>query len=86
MVAVVLDGVSARIHLHVLPDDELLARIGLVGVYRDGALAGLGQAGYAHDVALAFDVHVVAGLHRGQRLQRVGVAGLVPHIPQRTVL
>ena len=86
MVAVVLDGVGARIHIHVLTDNELLARVGFVRVNRYGALAGLGQAGDAHDVALAFVVHVVTGPHGGQLLQRVGVAGLVPDIPQRTVL
>jgi hypothetical protein len=44
MVAVVLDRVGAGIDVHVLIDDELLARIGLVGVDGDGALALLGQA------------------------------------------
>ena len=68
-----------------LVDDELLARVGLVGVHRDGALAGLRQAGDADDVAFALVVHIVAGLHGAQRLQRIGAAGLVPDIPQRAV-
>ena len=70
MVAVLLHGVSARIDVHVLVDDELLARVGLVGVDFHGALAGLRQAGDAQDVAVALGVNVVAGLDGAQRLQR----------------
>ena len=70
VVAVVLDGVGVRIDIHVLIDDELLARVGLVGVDLHGALAGLGQAGDAEDVAFAFGVDVVAGLDGAEILQR----------------
>ncbi len=73
------------IDVHVLIDDELLARIGLVGIDGDGALAGLGQAGDAENVALALGVNVVAGLDGAERLQRLGIAGLVPDVPQRAV-
>ena len=85
MVAVLLDGVGARIHIHVLVDDELLARVGLVGIHFYGALAGLRQAGDAQNVAVALGVHVVAGLHGAQRLQRIRIAGLVPDVPERAV-
>ncbi len=64
MIAVVLHRVVARIDIHVLVDDELLARIGLIGIDGHGALAGLRQSRNAHDVALALDVDVVAGLQR----------------------
>ena len=43
VVAVVLDGVGVRIHVHVLVDDELFPRVGFIGVHGDGALAGLRQ-------------------------------------------
>ena len=82
VVAVLLDGVGAGINVHVLIDDELFARVGLVGIDLDGALAGLGQSGDAENVAFALGVHVMAGLDGGERLQRVGVAGLVPDAPQ----
>ncbi len=64
MVAVLLDGVGVRIDVHVLIDDELLARVGLVGIHFDGALAGLRQAGDAQNVAFALGVHVMARLRR----------------------
>jgi len=76
VVSIVFDGVSAGIHVHVLIHDELLARIFFVGVNRNSALAGLGQTGDAHDVALAFDVEIVAGLHGVESLQRLRRAGL----------
>ena len=82
VVAVVLDLVSTRIDVHVLVDDELFARVFLVGIDGDGALAGLGKAGDAHDVSLAFDVNVMAGLDQIERLQRFRSAGLVPDVPQ----
>ena len=85
MVAVLLDGIGARIHIHVLVDDELLARVRLVGVHFHGALAGLGQAGDAQNISVALGVDVVAGLHGAQRLQRGRIAGLVPDVPQRAV-
>ena len=45
MVAVVLHRVGVRIHIHVLVDDELLARVGLVGVdlRRCACRAGAGR-------------------------------------------
>ena len=77
MVAVVLDGVGARIDVHVLVDDELLARVGLVGIDGDGALAGLRQAGDAEDVAVALSVDVVAGLRPCSRAcSESGLLGL----------
>ncbi len=68
-----------------LIDDELLARIGLVAIDLDGALAGLRQSGDAQNVALALGIHVVAGLDVAQGLERIGGAGPVPDIPQRAV-
>ena len=85
MIAVLLDGVGVRIDIHVLVVDELLARVGLVGVDVDGALAGLRKAGDAEDVAVALGVDVVAGLDGGQSLEGIGIAGLVPDVPERTV-
>ena len=71
VVTVILDDVSARVDVHVLIDDELALRIGLVGIDRDGALAGLGQAGYAKDIAVPFVVHVVTWLNGAKSLERV---------------
>ena len=39
VIAVLLDGVGAGINVHVLIGDELLARVGFVGVDLDDALA-----------------------------------------------
>jgi hypothetical protein len=76
VVAVLLDGVGARINVHVLIDDELLARIELVGFDLDGALAGLGKAGDADDVAVALLVHIVAGLNGARACSASGLVGL----------
>ena len=85
MVAVVLHGVGAGIHVHVLIVDQLLARIGFVLVDGDGALAGLGQAGDAHDVALTLDVDVVARGDVAESLERLRGGGFVPDAPQGVV-
>ena len=63
MVAVLLNGVSMRIRIHMLIDDELFAWVGLVGVDHDCALAGLRQAGDADNVAVALGVDIVSRLH-----------------------
>ena len=85
MVAVLLDGVGARIDVHVFVNDELFARVGLVVIRFDSALAGLRQAGDADDVAVALGVDVVAGLDGAERLRGLRVAGPIPDVPQRAV-
>ena len=82
MVAILFNGVGARIHIHVLVDDELLARIGLVGVDFDCAFAWLGQTGNAQDIPVSLGVNVVAGLDGAERLERRRIAGMVPNVPQ----
>ena len=46
-----------------LINDELLARVGLVGIDQDGTFARLGLASDEDNVARSLGVYVVAGLH-----------------------
>ena len=85
MVAVLLNRVGARVHIHVLIHNELFARVILVGVHGDRALARLWQSGHAQNVSFALGVHVVSRLHRAERLQRFRSARLVPDVPERAV-
>jgi len=85
VITVVLDRVGARIHVHVLIHDELLARIFFVGVNRNSPPAWLGQAGDAHDVAFTLNVKIVAGLHGVESLERFRRTRFVPYIPKRIV-
>ena len=85
MVSILLDGVGARIHIHVLINNELLTWVGFVGVDNDRPPAMLRQSGHAENVSFTLGVHIVAGLHGAERLQRFRSAGLVPDAPQGAV-
>ncbi len=76
VIAVVLDRVAVRIHVHVLVDDELFARVGLVGVDLYGALAGLRQAGDADDVAGALLSTSCPGCMEPRASSEAGLLGL----------
>src|SRR5690348_16859499 len=86
MVAVVVNAVVARIDIHVLVDDEFLARIGLIGVHFHGPCTGLREPDDAHDVALTLYVYVVAISYFAEGLQGFRRVGFVPHTPERVVL
>jgi len=67
MVAVLRDGVGERIGVHRLGDDaEVGLGNGWVVVHGEGAVAVLGEAGDAEDVAIAFGVDVLPGRDLGE--------------------
>ena len=63
VVAVLQNGVSMRIRIHMLIDDEFFAWVGLVGVDHDCAPASLRQAGDADNFAVALCFDIVSRLH-----------------------
>ncbi len=79
--AVHIDFVRRRHGLEDLVADQLG-----IGINYDLALAWRGLAIDPQDLALAFDVDVLAGGHSLQFVRRIGVARLVPHCPERAVL
>ena len=86
MVAILRDGVGERIGVHRLGDD---AEVGLgnggVVVHGEGAVAVLGAAGDAQDVAIAFGVDVLSGRDLGEGLDGIGLERAVPDLPERVV-
>ena len=90
VIAVVLNVVGVRIHIHVLVDSDaaILCVIfnGAVGrLHFNGAGAIGGPAGDAENVSVAFRINVVPGHKLLERVGSILAAGLVPHGPQRTI-
>ena len=85
MVAVLLDGIGVRIDIHVLVDDELLARVGLVGVDSTVRLPGWGRPVMRRMSPSPSVSTSWPGCTVPSACSDAGIAGMVPDIPQRTV-
>ena len=86
VIAVLRDGVGQGVLVHRLGDDgEVLRGDGGVVVHRDGAMAVLGRAGDAEDVAVAFGVDVPSGCDVGEGLGGIDLEWVVPDVPDGCV-
>ena len=86
VIAVLLDGVGGRIHVHVLVDDEFLARIGLFAIdfqrsaCRSWATRAIRIISPSPSRSMSWPGSTVP-----RACREVGIAGPVPDIPERGV-